>query len=172
MSSPPLQQSTVGSPTAVYEPPGLLEIRRLEHHRRLQAERRKNPHYDQYTGAVWPRPPGQIGAPSLFQCATASLLRHINSEILPFCLPNRVLTMHIGIDDFGGLDAAHFRHIVRKAPNAVLLEKWEKAHPDVRGENGNLWMKFIRQDGLHKNPEERAPKDPKDWPKVWHVSEH
>jgi elongin-A len=88
--------------------------------------------------------------PSLFDLAKQRLIKNIDL-----------------LNDIGDIPFTFLEPIIRHIQNPDQLQELEKNCPQVQGETGDIWRRFIKRDipGWDKMPHQ--PRDPKNWHKVY-----
>ncbi|KAF8470716.1 hypothetical protein BDZ91DRAFT_653994 [Kalaharituber pfeilii] len=102
----------------------------------------------------YPIPKDLIGAPSLFQLCSKILIKYIDE-----------------VDDVGDMQYRTVKHIITKVTDPSKLKSIEHKCPQIAGECGDLWKKFIKRD-FRADPEKYLPKDETLWYKVYAVYSH
>ncbi|KIW05458.1 uncharacterized protein PV09_03347 [Verruconis gallopava] len=57
--------------------------------------------------------------------------------------------------------------ILNKCENPKMLAEWEKNSPQIRGETGDIWLKFIKRDIPNWREKLHAPSNPELWSEVY-----
>jgi elongin-A len=89
-------------------------------------------------------------APSLYDLAKSRLIANIS-----------LLT------DISELPYTFMAPILRHIQNPAQLAALEKTCPQLVGETGEIWQKFIKRDIPDWETKPHEPRDPKNWPKVY-----
>lgn len=73
------------------------------------------------------------------------------------------------IDEDGLGDAPWelLKPIVNKCEDPRMLHAWEISSPQIQGETGEIWLKFIKRDVPNWRNKTHEPKNPKNWFKVY-----
>ncbi|KAF2650963.1 hypothetical protein K491DRAFT_696867 [Lophiostoma macrostomum CBS 122681] len=89
-------------------------------------------------------------APSLYDLSKARLIANINM-----------------LDDIGDLPYSFLAPILRHVQNPSQLLEIETNCPQILGETGEIWIRFIRRDIPNWDKKPHQPRDPKNWSKVY-----
>ncbi|KAF2743891.1 hypothetical protein M011DRAFT_480418 [Sporormia fimetaria CBS 119925] len=71
------------------------------------------------------------------------------------------------LDDIGDLPYTFMSPILKHILSASQLLTLERNSPQIVGETGELWLKFIQRDIPNWESKPHEPKDPKNWSKVY-----
>lgn len=71
------------------------------------------------------------------------------------------------IDDIGDLPYAFLAPVLRHIQNPDQLAELENNCPQILGETGEIWLRFIKRDIPNWNDKPHQPRDPKNWCKVY-----
>lgn len=71
------------------------------------------------------------------------------------------------LEDIGDLPYAFLAPVLRQIKNPDQLDNLEKNCPQILGETGEIWMKFIKRDIPDYEKQAHKPRDEKNWSKVY-----
>jgi elongin-A len=71
------------------------------------------------------------------------------------------------LDDIGDLPYAFLAPILRQVQNPDQLTELETNCPQILGETGEIWMRFIKRDIPNWDKKPHQPRDDKNWSKVY-----
>ncbi|KAF1838184.1 hypothetical protein BDW02DRAFT_565218 [Decorospora gaudefroyi] len=88
--------------------------------------------------------------PTLFELARQRLIKNIDL-----------------LNDIGDLPYSFLESIIRFVQNPSQLQELEKNCPQLVGETGEIWLKFIKRDIPNWDKKPHEPRDPRNWGKVY-----
>ncbi|OAL51817.1 hypothetical protein IQ07DRAFT_392709 [Pyrenochaeta sp. DS3sAY3a] len=71
------------------------------------------------------------------------------------------------LNDVGDLPYHFLESILRFVQNPGQMQELEENCPQLRGETGDIWLKFIKRDIPNWEQKPHEPRDPKNWGKVY-----
>jgi len=90
--------------------------------------------------------------PSLFELARQRLIRNIDL-----------------LNDIGDLPFSFLEPVLRNIQNPVQLEELEENCPQLQGETGAIWMKFIKRDIPNWQTKRYEPRNARNWSKAYRM---
>jgi len=88
--------------------------------------------------------------PSLYELARQRLIKNIDL-----------------LNDIGDIPFTFLETVLRNIQNPDQLQELEENCPQIQGETGDIWMKFIRRDIPEWDKKPHQPRDPRNWSKVY-----
>jgi elongin-A len=88
--------------------------------------------------------------PSLYELAKQRLIKNIDL-----------------LNDIGDLPFTFLESVIRNIQNPSQLQQLEESCPQIQGETGDIWMRFIRRDIPEWDKKPHQPRDARNWSKVY-----
>lgn len=89
-------------------------------------------------------------APSLYELARQRIISNIHN-----------------LDDIGDLPWTFIGPIIRHVQSPTQLATLEENCPQIKGETGDIWLRFIKRDIPNWESKPHEPRDPNNWSKVY-----